>query len=723
MKKTMIILLCIISLLSSIAFAFYEKAHDNERLDKIESNENSTYFYVKGTQVSVDEELEEFSRISQKYQATIIRTDKLFKNSEEINYKSGIYSDGYFKNMEPNLVEGTIPHLDNEFLATYKTGKQNQSGMIRDLFKDYLLIFGDLATFYQENESSVSGNYTLIVATEDKDEVVYQLAIFFGTTKEDLLTPNTGTGYGEGTIFLLSIVFAVIVFAIFCLMNTFYPISRLKEIGVMKLHGFKNFDIWKQLNGKVLMIPVVFYLITIVVQKVFIKDSDIEYFTRLSLIQAGIFVICLLFSLLMLVVIRKFSISSMLKNFFSFRFSLYFSYILKSLMFIGLILTLPLMTREFETLLKELSVRHIYESEEHYLTLSDFQYMDDEFQDFLNGNDVLGNKLTNMYKELEQTAECQYIVTERVQPIISSDIYTEKWANISFNSNDSYNLVQANKNYLKTLDFDLPLSLANLYNKESLTFLVPDSLKAEENKVEYLVRERSRGFILTNEEEETTKLEDLPVRIIYYPDNNKKIFSENLEMIDIDNGFVQNPIILCLNDNFFSERTSRLQNMALYNPIRILDTEENQKAIKEAILNNGLEQNSVRFGSVLSTGFAQELEISKTSMIAWISIIFLALLVSILASYYIILIILASRKKEMLVSRILGYSIFDRYHNEIFYFAAIYCFGFAQIMITSRQLIPMISYIILILIDMCIIYLMVRIQEGSSLNLALKGEE
>jgi len=60
--------------------------------------------------------------------------------------------------------------------------------------------------------------------------------------------------------------------------------------------------------------------------------------------------------------------------------------------------------------------------------------------------------------------------------------------------------------------------------------------------------------------------------------------------------------------SFFSERTSRLQNTALYNPIQILNTEENQKAIQEAVLNSGLEQNSVKFGSVLSTGFAWELE-------------------------------------------------------------------------------------------------------------------
>jgi hypothetical protein len=77
----------------------------------------------------------------------------------------------------------------------------------------------------------------------------------------------------------------------------------------------------------------------------------------------------------------------------------------------------------------------------------------------------------------------------------------------------------------------------------------------------------------------------------------------------------------------------------------------------------------------------------------------------------------------MLVNRLLGYSFFERYRNEIFYFCAIYFFGLVEILLLNRHAITLTSYLALVLIDILIIYLMVKKHEKSSLALALKGEE
>jgi hypothetical protein len=240
---------------------------------------------------------------------------------------------------------------------------------------------------------------------------------------------------------------------------------------------------------------------------------------------------------------------------------------------------------------------------------------------------------------------------------------------------------------------------------------VPASLKKERDTVEPFVRFK----------EEIPK--NIPIRIIFYQDNDKKFFSENIDRIDQNRGFIKNPIILCLNDYFFTAKGSYILNSALRNPLRILDNKKNRAAIQQAIINNGLENNAVQFKNVLSTGFARELNVAQTSVIAWISILGLSLLTSILASYYIILIILTSKRKEMLVTRLLGYSFFERYRREIFYFSAIYLFGLVEILLLNRHMIALASYLVLILLDILIIYLMVKKHERSSLALALKGEE
>ncbi|MDR0690591.1 MAG: hypothetical protein LBF32_00685 [Streptococcaceae bacterium] len=62
----------------------------------------------------------------------------------------------------------------------------------------------------------------------------------------------------------------------------------------------------------------------------------------------------------------------------------------------------------------------------------------------------------------------------------------------------------------------------------------------------------------------------------------------------------------------------------------------------------------------------------------------------------------------MLVTRLLGYSFFERYRNEIFCFCAIYFFGLVEILLLNCHMIALASYLVLILIDILIIYLWLK---------------
>jgi hypothetical protein len=183
-------LLCIISLLLSIAFAYSEKAKDNKRLDNIKMTENATPFFVKDSDLSIEEELSEFTKLAKKYQATVIRTDELTKNHKQIVYKSGIYAKDYFKKLKIKLVRGRMPQEKDEFLATYNTKNKKQSSQIHDLFADQPLIFGPLKDFYQNQKASVNGTYTLIVEPKYKEAVLQQLSAVFKISKAKLITPT-----------------------------------------------------------------------------------------------------------------------------------------------------------------------------------------------------------------------------------------------------------------------------------------------------------------------------------------------------------------------------------------------------------------------------------------------------------------------------------------------------------------------------------------------------
>lgn len=716
----MISFLCVISILISIAFALNKKTEQDKFFDNIEMSNNATQFFIKDSDISNEDELAKFKELSKKYEATFIRSDSISEDGNIVLYKSGIYATNYFKQLDLKLANGQVPTKSSEFLASFNTGDKKQSGRILNLFADKSLIFGSLEDFYKNNEMSVNGNYTLISDTKDTEDIISQLASFFNSSKEDMLTANYGKGYGQGTIYLLALIVSLIVMAIFCLMSAFYPISKLKEIGVMKLLGFKNFDIWKSLNNQVLLLPTIFYFLTIPIQFLLIKDSTISYFIELTLFQFVILVLAFLFSLVMLVVIQRYKFSDMLKNFFNFKFSLYFSYLLKFLVFVSVISVLPLLTKELNTLQRDLQAKEMYEQQKEYLTLSKFSYIGDEFQSELNGNDIVGPKLADLFNELDKTAKAQYVSVSSISGTVfnNAELNTVKFKNIKFDNSDDYTIMEANRNYLENIDFNLPISLTEVFAEEEPTCLVPESLKDNFEKTELFIRINYMSSVSND------RIEDIPIKFIFYPNNDTEFFSENIDMIGEGKIFISNPIIFCINNKNIEDYFGPfLKNSPISNPLRIKDTKENRLAITKAIRNNDLEQNDLQFANVLSTGFAQELIISQSSVIVWVTILCLSIAVSILASYYIILIILTSKKKKMIVERLLGYTFYERYRNEIFYFVAIYLFGFAEILVLNRQILSLTGYLLLVVADSLIIFLMVKKHEKGALNTALKGGE
>lgn len=123
------------------------------------------------------------------------------------------------------------------------------------------------------------------------------------------------------------------------------------------------------------------------------------------------------------------------------------------------------------------------------------------------------------------------------------------------------------------------------------------------------------------------------------------------------------------------------------------------------------------------SGYKEQIQISQSSSIVWVAILLLVICISILSSYYILLTILISRKKEIFVKKILGYSLFNRCKNEFIYFIMIYIFGLVQIMILSRSFTSMAIYVLLVLLDILIIFRMIYVKETKQLSTMLKGEE
>ena len=90
MKKSMTILLCTISVLVSLVFGMTAKYNDYLKIDNIGKTEFNFDFYINESTISADSLLNEFSKISKQYDASIIRTDIIDENNKSVTYKSGV---------------------------------------------------------------------------------------------------------------------------------------------------------------------------------------------------------------------------------------------------------------------------------------------------------------------------------------------------------------------------------------------------------------------------------------------------------------------------------------------------------------------------------------------------------------------------------------------------------------------------------------------------------
>ena len=123
-------------------------------------------------------------------------------------------------------------------------------------------------------------------------------------------------------------------------MCLFYPTSQTKIIGIYKLVGYKLRDIWGCLNNSILVVDVIFIFASLIIQKILIPSLDFAYLAKLLGIQFIMLLINIILSWTMMLIIKKYTLSSILKGFFHVRLPLLLSYLLKVVTFVAIVLIL-----------------------------------------------------------------------------------------------------------------------------------------------------------------------------------------------------------------------------------------------------------------------------------------------------------------------------------------------------------------------------------------------
>lgn len=197
---------------------------------------------------------------------------------------------------------------------------------------------------------------------------------------------------------------------------------------------------------------------------------------------------------------------------------------------------LPALTDSITDWMQYASLEQAYADSSDYLTLSNYQYTDTQLVESLNGHPIVQDRIYAMYKELEQTADAQFVAAF---PLPGSD----------------QTILYTNDNYINRIHV-----LIHNSSTEAIQIYVPDSLEDS-------VLERIKTNIVPEHTENTM------FDVVFYS-KDMDIFSENMDL-----GTVHNPVIVRIQPPLMDFEKGMIDTSSPQNPIRIQDTKENRNTI------------------------------------------------------------------------------------------------------------------------------------------------
>ena len=633
--------LCMFLLLLCTTFFVSNVNYTREavRIREMGKTVDSLDLYLKDINEPAASVLRFFEDVSKEYKVSIIKTD----SGDEV-IKSGVFDKDTFPYQEFGISSLDFT-TDGEGVYSNKE-ISNKLGTIPTFLKAKPIQIMTFQTYIKDTSRSLNGRYTITSTQEmDKDRIVQKWSDFFKIDQATLLEPTYKSAVEViNRDLLLSAIVFVLAILLLVLVTVYQPMMEMKRVGVQKLLGFQSGAIlagfvktnFYLLLGGSLVIDLGLFLVLDYRPKLLFPSLLLSQFLLLQLY--------LFISWLTYLMIQKMTVSSMLKGFSSVKLGLIFNYVMKIGTTILLTALLIGVGRSLEQENKELAYQQQWVSQGNYLTLETFQLNDNLWQEELAGSGKSTDYFYQFYQDLLAKIQVNYVRSASlpIKPVIKAEQVQQ------YQLPDKVDVYYANSNFLKSKGFKLP----DTGTKKVI--LMPASDKGQEGKNQFLGK--SIAYLsIRYEDQQKQRIEDMDVEIAYYegdwsffPYNNER--KENLH----------NPIISLVNDqDMMWEEKTRLSTTGLNNPVKVENTEQNQKVITELVekLSDG---NYLKFSSIQA--IQQEKVDSYRDAVRNLNILFALFgLLSMMISYFLLVTTFLLKRRDIITKKFMGWKLVDCY--------------------------------------------------------------
>ena len=693
--------LCMFLLLLCTTFFVFNVNYTREvvRIREMGKTVDSLDLYLKDINEPAASVLRFFEDVSKEYKVSIIKTD----SGDEV-IKSGVFDKDTFPYQEFGISSLDFT-TDGEGVYSNKE-ISNKLGTIPTFLKAKPIQLMTFQTYIKDTSRSLNGRYTITSTQEmDKDRIVQKWSDFFKIDQATLLEPTYKSAVEViNRDLLLSAIVFVLAILLLVLVTVYQPMMEMKRVGVQKLLGFQSGAIlagfvktnFYLLLGGSLVIDLGLFLVLDYRPKLLFPSLLLSQFLLLQLY--------LFISWLTYLMIQKMTVSSMLKGFSSVKLGLIFNYVMKIGTTILLTALLIGVGRSLEQENKELAYQQQWVSQGNYLTLETFQVNDNLWQEELAGSGKSTDYFYQFYQDLLAKIQVNYVRSASlpIKPVIKAEQVQQ------YQLPDKVDVYYANSNFLKSKGFKLPDT------STKKVILMPASDKGQEGKNQFLGK--SIAYLsMRYEDQQKQTIEDMDVEIAYYegdwsffPYNNER--KENLH----------NPIISLVNDqDMMWEEKTRLSTTGLNNPMKVENTEQNQKVITELVekLSDG---NYLKFSSLQA--IQQEKVDSYRDAVRNLNILFALFgLLSMMISYFLLVTTFLLKRRDIITKKFMGWKLVDRYRALLVLLLLGYSLPLLVLIFFAHALLPLLLFAGFTCLDILFVLVLASRMEKRSLVELLKG--
>ena len=693
--------LCMLLLLLCTTF-FVLNVNVTREIVRIQEMGKTTYsfdLYLKDVTKPTETILQFFEEVASQDKVSIIKVD----NGDEA-VKAGVFDKDTFPYQEFGISSLDFT-TDGEGVYSNKE-ISNKLGTIPTFLKAKPIQLMTFQTYIKDTSRSLNGRYTITSTQEmDKDRIVQKWSDFFKIDQATLLEPTYKSAVEViNRDLLLSAIVFVLAILLLVLVTVYQPMMEMKRVGVQKLLGFQSRVIlagfvktnFYLLLGGSLIIDLGLFLVLDYRPKLLFPSLLLSQFLLLQLY--------LFISWLTYLMIQKMTVSSMLKGFSSVKLGLIFNYVMKIGTTILLTALLIGVGRSLEQENKELAYQRQWVSQGNYLTLETFQLNDNLWQEELAGSGKSTDYFYQFYQDLLAKTQVNYVRSTSlpIKPVIKAEQVQQ------YQLPDKVDVYYANRQFLESKGFKLP----DTGTKKVI--LLPISDKGQEGKNQFLGK--SIAYLsMRYEDQQKQTIEDMDVEIAYYegdwsffPYNNER--KENLH----------NPIISLVNDqDMMWEEKTRLSTTGLNNPMKVENTEQNQKVITELAekLSDG---NYLKFSSIQA--IQQEKVDSYRDAVRNLNILFALFgLLSMMISYFLLVTTFLLKRRDIITKKFMGWKLVDRYRPLLVLLLLGYSLPLLVLIFFAHALLPLLLFAGFTCLDILFVLALASRMEKRSLVELLKG--